>query len=91
MNDFLFILLPTGLSYNEWKVVKSMYKNQAMNIDEDGIQVDVNSAPPGDEGVDISHAGGEHEAFEVLEGGEWHVRRFLENFTPAHSTFQLSC
>jgi hypothetical protein len=45
-----------------------MYENQAMDVDQDGSQIDVNSAPPGDEGFDISHTGGEHEVFEALDG-----------------------
>jgi hypothetical protein len=68
-NEFVFIASPAGLSYNEREAVKSMYENQAMDIDDEvSVQIDVNSAPPGDEGFDISHAGGEHEVFETLEG-----------------------
>jgi hypothetical protein len=67
-NDVLFTFPSTGLSYNEREAVKSMYETQAMDVDEDGLQIDVNSAPPGDEGFDISHARGEHKVFEVPEG-----------------------
>jgi hypothetical protein len=50
-NEFVFISSPTGLSYNKREVVKSMYENQAMDIDEDSVRIDVNLALPGDEGL----------------------------------------
>jgi hypothetical protein len=56
------------MSYDEQEDVDKMDVNLMMDVDEDsmgGIDA-VCSAPPGDEGFDISHAGGEHEAFEGL-------------------------
>jgi hypothetical protein len=56
------------MSYNNREDVDQMDVNLTMDVDVDsmgGIDT-VCSAPPGDEGFDISHAGGEHEAFEGL-------------------------
>ena len=55
------------MSYNEQEDIHHMDAN-LMDVDEDtmGSTDAVHSAPPGDEGFDISNAGGEHEAFEGL-------------------------
>jgi hypothetical protein len=57
-----------GMSYDEREDVHQMDADLMMDVGEDatGTVDAVHSAPPGDEGFDISHAGGEHEAFEGL-------------------------
>jgi hypothetical protein len=55
------------MSYDEREDIQDMDAD-LMDVGEDtmGSSDAVHSAPPGDEGFDISHAGGEHEAFEGL-------------------------
>jgi hypothetical protein len=55
------------MSYDEREDIHQMDAD-LMDVGEDtmGGTNAVHSAPPGDEGFNISHAGGEHEAFEGL-------------------------
>jgi len=49
------------MSSEDWDLVESMLADT--NIDIDSIPY---TAPPGEEGIDFSHEGGEHEVFEGL-------------------------
>ena len=53
-------MLP-GMSSEDRQVVENMMVDHGMDVDSLPY-----TAPPGEEGLDLSHAGGEREAFEGL-------------------------
>jgi hypothetical protein len=57
-------LIPLELSYADHDVVENMDLDAGHSA-EDTVAVS-HIAPPGEEGLDISHEGGEHEVFEDL-------------------------
>ena len=60
----IYLLFPKGYSQEDRDAVKQMDVNTGHNTED--IDTIAHVPPPGDEGFDISHEGGEYEVFEGL-------------------------